>query len=242
MTNMTPSVPEHGPAPSSLRGIALDLDGVIVDSMRFHAQSWREAFRHLGFDLPGEWIFEWEGIPFAQVIDLALARLGAEITPAEKQALHHLKYQHFQATFQVIPMAGISALAQMLQAFGYRAVVATGSERAVALRVLKTLGLAEIFTAVVGDDDVTRGKPSPEPYLKAVERLGADPACCLVLENAPAGVQAAKAAGLFCLAVATYLEPHYLAAADAVLPDLNAVASLLRQEYADSGGQGRWQL
>ncbi len=220
----------------------MDMDGVIVDSMHFHARSWQEAFRHFGFELPADWIFEWEGIPFNQVIDLALERLNATLAPADKLALHHRKYQHFQSIFQIIPMPGIQSLVQTLMDFGYRAVVATGSERAVALQVLETLQLAGGFAAVVGGDDVTRGKPSPEPYLKAVERLAADPAHCLVVENAPAGIQAARAAGLSCLAVATYLPAGHLAAAGAVLPDLPAVEAWLRQEHSVSGGRGVWQL
>ena len=86
--------------------------------------------------------------------------------------------------------------------------------------VLESLGLREAFAALVAEEDVTRGKPDPEGFLLAAERLGVAPARCLVVEDAPEGVRAAKAAGMRCLAVATTRPPPMLAEADLVLPSL----------------------
>ena len=80
------------------------------------------------------------------------------------------------------------------------------------------------FEAIVTADDVRRFKPNPDPYLKALEKLKQEPEGCLVVENAPAGVQSAKAAGLTCYAVASTLPPPYLQASDRIFPSLKALS------------------
>ena len=80
------------------------------------------------------------------------------------------------------------------------------------------------FDTIVTADDVTRFKPNPDPYLRALEKLRQEPENCLVVENAPAGIEAAKAAGLTCYAVASTLPPPYLQASDRIFPSLRALA------------------
>lgn len=222
------------------RGIALDMDGVIVDGMPFHVAAWQHAFRAFGMEAPGEWFLLYEGIISGEVMELVLGRLGKTLSDADRKELYALKLRHFDEIYQIVPIPGISALTETLHEFGYPVVVVTGSERPVALNVLDTLQLHHLVQEVISGSDVTRGKPAPDPYLKAVEMMGVDAAHCLVVENAPPGIAAAKAAHLTCIAVQTTLDSAALQAADFVKPTLDDVTAMLRQEHARSGGVGAW--
>ncbi len=94
--------------------------------------------------------------------------------------------------------------------------VVSGSDREAVMEIIKRF-FPDIFEAVVSGNDVTQGKPSPEPYLKAMEMLGVSKDECVVIENSPLGVESAKRAGLFCIAIPTYVEAARLKDADVVL-------------------------
>jgi beta-phosphoglucomutase-like phosphatase (HAD superfamily) len=100
----------------------------------------------------------------------------------------------------------------------FRLAVVTGSERATVESFMNQF-FPGIFDVVVSGEDVSYGKPYPEPYLKAVEMLGIAKDECIVVENAPMGVESAKRAGLYCVGVPTYVSPDRLSEADIVLED-----------------------
>lgn len=224
------------------RGVALDMDGVIVDGMPFHVAAWQHAFRAFGMEVSGEWVLLYEGIIASEVIDIVLGRHGRTLSAKDKQQLYKLKLRHLEENFKVVPIEGITTLAQTLHEFGYGVVVVTGSERSIALNVLDTLRLHHLVQDVVSASDVIRGKPAPDPYLKAVEILGVEARHCLVVENAPPGITAAKAAGLTCIAVQTTLNSSALQEADYVVASLADVTSLLHDEHGRSGGAGVWSF
>ena len=101
--------------------------------------------------------------------------------------------------------------------------VASGGTRDVVRSTLAKTGLAPLFAVVVTADDVEHGKPAPDMFLLAAKFMGVEPAHCLVFEDGEPGIQAAKAAGMYCVAVATTHAPDDLAAADQVVPDLSKV-------------------
>jgi HAD superfamily hydrolase (TIGR01509 family) len=219
------------------------MDGVVVDGMQFHARAWQDVFAtHLGIDLPRLWVYEWEGIPGQQFLGLVASRLGRQFSPALITELHELKRKHFDEIFQITPIDGINETIQWLKITGYPLALVTGTGRDVAQRVLARLGLSSAFDHIVGGDDVTRGKPYPEPYLKAARLAGFEPVNSLVIENAPAGIEAALQAGMTCVALTTSLGEEYLQKANCVLPDHAALRALLATEHARSGGLGAWQL
>jgi HAD superfamily hydrolase (TIGR01509 family) len=117
----------------------------------------------------------------------------------------------------VKPFPGIIDCLKLLSK-EYLLAVVSGSDRN-AVDCILGRHFSVNFDAVVSGDDVIKGKPNPDPYLKALEYLGADPEDCIVFENAPYGVQAAKNAGLYCIGIPTYVSPQLLEMADKVLAD-----------------------
>ena len=213
-----------------------------MDSMDYHAEAWRQAFAAYGLSAPIEWFYLWEGIIGPEVVEMALARLGATLAPGDADGVYRQKQAYFSAAFRPRAMPGVDTLYRAIERLGYPVAVVTGSEHATAVHMLQTIGFESVVRVVVGSDNVRRGKPAPDPYLLAAERLGAPAAHTLVLENAPEGIKSARAAGMPCVAVATTLDAADLRAADHIVPDLRAFAALLENEHARSGGSGPWLL
>lgn len=230
--------------PDSLhrRALAVDLDGTLMDSMQFHARAWQAAFQAFQLDAPLDWFLLWEGVRGPEVIVRALARLDADLSAADQQQILALKRARFEVLYKPLPLPGLPALIAALQDLRYPVAVVTGSEHQVAARGLAHIGFNEVVRVIVGSDDVTQGKPAPDPYLQAATALGIRPANCLVLENAPVGVDSAKAAGSPCIAVTTTLPFTAIQHADYVLPGLEDFSDLLRREHRLSGGVGAWQF
>jgi beta-phosphoglucomutase len=131
---------------------------------------------------------------------------------------------------------GMLPLVYDLRGRGYRLALVTGSSRSVVDGVSESVDLRILFEAMVTGDQVTHGKPDPEPYRIAAERLNLTPGECLVVENAPMGIRSAKAAGMACVALATTLPPPRLTAAgaDRVFADAKALRDWLLDKWRQS--------
>jgi beta-phosphoglucomutase-like phosphatase (HAD superfamily) len=114
----------------------------------------------------------------------------------------------------------------------FQLAVVTGSER-VTVESFMDKFFPGIFDVIVSGEDVHYGKPYPEPYLKAVDLLGIEKEECLVVENAPMGVESAKRAGLYCVGVPTYVSPNKLSQADIVLKDHSSLTDYLYRHLPD---------
>lgn len=225
------------------RGVALDMDGVVVDGMQFHVAAWQHAFRQVaGVEIPALRIYLGEGTKEDHFIPQLAEELGRSLDAAAQAELLRSKLAHYDEHFFLDPIPGIRQTLELMRAQGYALALVTGAARAVAERALTELGVRDWFDAVSGSDEVQNGKPAPEPYLKAAAALGVTPQTCLVIENAPAGIQSAKAAGMVCIALQTSLEAAYLEGADCVIDTHAELQGLLRKEFALSGGRGAWQM
>jgi beta-phosphoglucomutase family hydrolase len=196
-----------------------DLDGVLVDSTRFHYEAYRkllaECGREIGFD------------EFRNLIGLRneaiLRRLLGELPPAEVERLARRKEELFRELIagKVEALPGAAGLVRRLHEGGVPLAIVSSTPRANIELILGSLGLAEAFAVVVGAEDARRGKPHPEGFLAASERLGVAPGDCVVLEDAPEGIEGAKAAGMRCIGVATTRPPERLSEADLVVERLD---------------------
>jgi mannitol-1-/sugar-/sorbitol-6-phosphatase len=190
--------------------ILSDLDGVLVDSTAAVERAWRRwAGEH---DIPfGAIEPRMHGVPSRQTV----AVVAPELDAARESASIDLG--------QAEDLDGIAALpgAEALLAGGYarRYAVVTSGDRRLARARLGAAGLP-VPSVLITSDMVERGKPDPEAYLLGADRLGADPADCVVVEDAPAGIAAARAAGMRVVAVTTTHAPDDLCEADAVIADL----------------------
>ncbi len=183
----------------------IDMDGVLYDSMRGHAASWKKMCDEIGLDTDRDEFYMYEGMTGKATINLLMKReRGHEVSDEEAARLYAIKTANFKALGPAPVMPGAQRMIAALGALGMTRVLVTGSAQASLLDKLE-----HDYPGVFVDGrrvtalDVKHGKPYPEPYLKGASLVGAHPADCMVVENAPLGVRAGKAAGCFVCAVMT---------------------------------------
>jgi len=183
------------------RAVVFDMDGVLVDSGAHHREAWVAMCRDCGLTPPPEF---WR-LTIGRPAEEAVALLVNGIDRAEARGLADLKREHYTRLARRGTMAvpGAGAFVAALAREGVPRAVATSASRRDLERVLDALGLRRHFDVAVTADDVRRGKPHPEVYLKAAEGLGVEPHACLVFEDAVVGVHAARAAGMRVIGVTT---------------------------------------
>jgi beta-phosphoglucomutase family hydrolase len=199
------------------RAFIFDMDGTIVDNMGFHTNSWLEFFARRGknFD-PDEFFRETAGRQGREIIR---AHLGPDIPDdqvavlaQEKDAVYREMYGPHRKT-----IAGFDELVAQAKARSVALAVATAAPPPNITFILDGLGVKRHFDAVVGAADVARGKPHPDVFLKAAERLGVAPENCIVFEDAPLGVEAAARAGMRVVVLTTTLSAEAFAQFDNVI-------------------------
>ena len=212
-----------------LKAVFFDQDGVLFNSMPYHAQSWELAMNENGLPFTKNQTYRNEGRTGASVINEAYRLIHGVDAPQEVvEAVYAAKSAHFiRLTGGQLPelIPGIQDVLHFLHEHGVQCWVVTGSGQRNLISSLNDT-FDHVFTGIICAYDVTHGKPDPEPYLKAWERSGFAKNECMVVENAPLGVRAGKAAGLYTVAVNTgILSDADLAAegADIVLPDMQAL-------------------
>lgn len=201
---------------SMIEALIFDVDGVLVDSMHLHANAWKKAFGEAGIDFDEKEIYGMEGANDKGIVEVVTKNLGIGTdidiftsVPARKHELFNIE--------DVRIFGGIDNLLQNLKNDFHLAVV-SGSDRNAVEKMMERF-FPGIFDVMISGNDVLRGKPDPEPYNKAVEELGVCKENCIVVENAPLGVEAAKNAGLFCIGLPTYVDSTQLEHADLILKD-----------------------
>ena len=199
---------------SMKQALIFDMDGVLVDSMHLHAAAWKMAFLEEGIAISQDSIYRLEGANDRGIIDSILHHQGISGSFDSFSSIAARKQTFFDIR-NVKPFPGITRCLELLSK-DYLLAVVSGSDRNVVDGILDR-HFSVNFNAVVSGDDVVKGKPDPDPYLKALEYLGADPENCIVFENAPYGVEAAKKAGIYCVGIPTYVDPQLLKMADKVL-------------------------
>jgi len=211
------------PAPGR-RAVILDMDGVVLDSMPAHLRSWQRTLAPLGIRLTAADTYPLEGMPTEPTAQRLTERfLGRACSAEEAARLAETKRRLFVEEFEPAFVPGIVPLLHDLRGRGHRLALVTGSAAVVVEQVLAPLGVLDLFEVVVTGNEVARGKPDPESYQLAASRLGLEPGECLVVENAPLGVQAARAAGMGCVALETSLPAEQLAGAGQVFADVEAL-------------------
>jgi HAD superfamily hydrolase (TIGR01509 family) len=176
--------------------VIFDMDGLMLDTEPLYRFAWKRASAECGFDLTDEIYKQLVGRSRNDGFKALVNAFGTEFPLQKFQAC----VQKWEANaFSSTPIAkktGLDALLKFLESRKMPKAVATSTERHKAMHTLNTAGLLERFVTVVAGDEVARGKPFPDIFLLAAERLGVEPAACLVLEDAESGVVAANAAGM----------------------------------------------
>ena len=208
------------------RAFIFDMDGTIVDNMAFHTDSWLAFFARRGKSYEADAFFrETAG---AQGREILRARLGPDIPDdeiavlaQEKDVLYREMYGPHRRAIE-----GFEHFVTNARATGVKLAVATSAPPKNIVFTLDELDLRRHFDTVVGAADVKHGKPHPDVFLKAAEQLGIDPADCIVFEDAPMGVEAARRAGMRAVVITTTLPAEAFAEFDNVIRVVDDYADL----------------
>ncbi len=187
------------------KAVLFDMDGVLFDSMPYHAACWAETSKKYGLPMTVEEVYMHEGRTAESTINVLTQReWGRDATPEEVKTLYAEKCRVFNECPEAKKMDGANEVLAAVKALGLKIGVVTGSGQLSLLERLTT-NYPGYFTKelIVSSDDVKQGKPSPEPYLMGLEKAGVEPWEAIVVENAPLGVRAAVAANIFTIAVNT---------------------------------------
>jgi beta-phosphoglucomutase family hydrolase len=218
--------------PNKNKAVIWDMDGVIADTAPYHLRAWQEVFRQRDKSYTEDDFRS----NFGKRNDAIIRNiLGSKITLRELEAIATEKEASFResARDNINPLPGAIELLQSLNERGFsQALVSSAPIENIRL-VTRELGIEDLFQVIVSGMDVKEGKPSPQGFLLAAEKLGIEPQDCVVIEDATAGVTAAKRAGMRCLAVTNTSPKTKLARADLVVDTLEKVtvsdlASLLK--------------
>jgi beta-phosphoglucomutase family hydrolase len=223
-----------------------DWDGVIVDSSAAHEESWERLAAEGRRALPPDHFQRSFGMKNEVIIP---ELLGWTRDPQEIRRLSLRKEALYR---EVVKERGLEALPgvlpflESLEREGVRRAIASSTHRLNIDTALSVLGLGRFFGKILTAEDVSRGKPHPEPFLKAAELLGAPPARCVVFEDAHVGIEAARAAGMKVVALATTHPAETLRDADLVLARLDEaplakIAALVERRARVSLGKSRPQ-
>ncbi len=211
-----------------IQAILFDLDGLMVDSEPLAEQSWRLLLARHGHILDERTMADLLGLRPADSAHLIQERFSLPLLPEQLAAEKRLLLRRLTADGKLRTMPALFDLLDAVDARGLARAVATSSSQDWASFALQAIGADGGFAAVVTGDLVPHGKPAPDIYLAAAEALSLPPGACLALEDSPAGVQAAKRAGMRCVAVPNQATAGLdLSAADWILPSLAAVAEQL---------------
>jgi len=209
--------------------VLFDMDGLMVDTEPLARRAWGRVVAPFGATVGDELYRLMLGRRTSESAQLVWEALRPPVSPEELAAR---KTTEFLSSLEsgVPVMPGLWALLARIEALGLPWAVATSTPRPVAEVVLGKLGVTGRYDALACGDEVARGKPAPDIFLLAAERLGVAPAACLVLEDSAAGCAAAAAAGMRVIAVPTELTRHEaFVCARAIYPSLEEVAADLEE-------------
>lgn len=209
----------------------VDCDGVLYDSMKNHTRAWVKLMKKNNVKCSRDEFYQYEGMTGADIVKMMFRRgTGKNITDQEAWEYYKVKGRYFNELGEPAIMEGAADVLKITKAAGLKNVLVTGSNQPSILdRIDHDYdGLFEVDR--VTGADTRNGKPNPEPYLRGQQKAGAKPSECIVIENAPLGVQAGHASGSFTIGVTTGPIPEkdlYKAGADIVYPSMTALAEAL---------------
>jgi beta-phosphoglucomutase len=203
-------------------GCIFDLDGVIVDTAKYHYLAWKRLADQLGIHFTTEDNERLKGVSRMDSLEIILEIGQLNLSSDQKNEYATLKNEWYvNFISRMTPdeiLKGSRELLQELRAAGIRTAIGSASRNTP--MILERVGILDLFDAVADGNKVSKAKPDPEVFIKAAELIGIDPVDCIVFEDAIAGIQAALNAGMFCIGVGS---ANVLAEAHFVVKGLNEV-------------------
>jgi len=214
----------------TIKAIFFDMDGVLVDSMEYHLKSWQNLLGSFNISVSDQFIFENEGAMAPGVIIDLFKKYGYPIDEIKIADIYSAQNSMF--INQYLPRVSLYPeslpLLNQLKSIGILTGMVTSSRRNLIEKIWKEEELA-YFSTIISADDTERFKPYPDPYLKAATEIQQNVSNCLVIENAPAGIQAANSAGIICFAISSTLPNEKLYGAQQIFPNLRALSEFFKK-------------
>jgi beta-phosphoglucomutase family hydrolase len=206
-----------------LEAVLWDMDGVIADTADYHYRAWQSVFGERGVEFSREDFMRHFGQRHDTIIRFAL---GDKLTPEELEDITEKKQSTYRrmVAVNIKPLPGAIDLLKSLKKHGIKSAIASSAVPKNIDVIIKGLGIESFFQAIAWGTEVKEGKPSPQIFLRAAQKLGVKPAGCLVIEDAIAGVAAARRAGMKCIAVTNSHPKDSLKDADLVVDSLEMVS------------------
>jgi len=205
----------------NIEGAIFDLDGVIVDTAKYHYFAWKKLANMLGFEFTEKDNEKLKGVSRKESLEILLKIGGKEneFSEAQKEELMDIKNSWYLEYIDKLTeddlLPGAKELILTLKEQGIKTGLATASKNA--MLILERLNIKDLFDAIVDGTQISRAKPDPEIFLKCAQKLKIDPQKCIVFEDAAAGIKAAKLAGMFAVGVGAF---EILSEADIVVSSL----------------------
>ncbi len=214
---------------ASITTILFDFDGVLMQSIEDHHRSWNRAFERYDAEIGWEEFSVLEGQSLFSIAQQLCANHGVQRSEAERIA--KVKNGIYLTTSKIRLYGGTIPVLNFFKRNKYSLGLVTGAHRD---RFNQTVNAAfkNYFQVIITADDVRKTKPDPEPFLKAARALEKNKSECLVVENAPLGVEAAKKAGMLCAALTTTLPKRFLSRADWIGRDVREIKTLFEPTAA----------
>lgn len=209
-----------------LKAVIFDLDGVIVDTMPFHAKAWQDTFKKFGIKVSKKEIYLREGEKWDKTFYDIVKKHGIRMTKQVKKAVFKHRENVFKNILKIRLFKDAPPLIRCLKKRGLKLALVTGTPRKEVKRILPK-PLYKLFDVIIPSDEVRHGKPHPEPFLRAIKRLKVSPKRAVVIENAPNGIRSAKRAKIRVIAVQTSLSRPYLREADKIINSLSQVNRII---------------
>lgn len=204
--------------------VIFDLDGVLVDTSEFHRQSWYDLAEKEGFAMTDELFYATFGMQNYQIIPKLIDR---DMSDSQVNRLGDWKEQRYRDLIKgrLTLMPGVKRLLDDLKAAGFLLAIGSSAPPENLTFMLEQTGSAGIFDAFATAEDVQNGKPAPDTFLRAAEKLSVPPARCVVVEDAVQGVQAGKNARMAVVAVTSTRARHDLKDADLIVDSLSELSA-----------------
>lgn len=199
-----------------IKAILFDMDGVIVDTLHFHYLAWDKMFRERGGLVDKHTVLLHEGRNSREILPILMKETNVIIPENEWDEFIDRKREYYRSIVEIKYFPNVFNVIEELRKRGLKTALVTASARKNMEKAIPE-DKRKLFDVILTAENFKKAKPNPDPYLEAQKRLGVEVHECVVVENAPLGIEAAKNAGMICIAIETTLEREFLKNADFII-------------------------
>lgn len=219
-----------------IEAVFFDLDGVIADTLHYHYLAWENMFQELGGSVSEHSVLLHEGRASREILPTFLEEAGVSLPPEQHESFIDRKRAYYRSIVKMSYFPHVFEVIAILRARGFRTALVTASSKKNMEAALPE-DRRKLFDFLITGDEVHHAKPDPDPYFAPMHHMKLTPDQCVVVENAPLGIESAKNAGMVCIAVETTLGREYLAQADVVIREIRELPDLPMLQRHETNNQ-----